>query len=272
MIRESWQLLRTPKPKADESFMSYITRLTEQNGYSSPAWIMNLAKLNSNLLGHSCSFLSNKSESFKLLANLGCIDTSELTLLSYQPFGNEYDGYYLFFDNPVPRDCIRPGHPKICPQCLSEVPYCRRIWEFILVTVCPKHKCQLIDECPNCNQRITWARSSLTTCRCKFDWREAPPLSVPESELQLTCLVFQKCGLLNEAEKPFLLHCNPLLALSLEDLTLAIIFIAGQQQGLSLSTINHLVSRRKNKDFHELFTKTFYIFESWPNNYYRFLD
>ncbi|MDT7541678.1 MAG: hypothetical protein QOE33_1582 [Acidobacteriota bacterium] len=252
--------------------MGYITRLTEQNGYDSPAWIMNLAKLNFNLRGHSFSFLSNKSESFNRLANLSCIDPSELTLLTYQPLGNKYDNFYLFFETPVHKDFIRPGHPKICPQCLSDAAYCRRIWEFILVTVCPIHKCQLIDECPNCNQRITWGRSRLTTCQCKFDWRDSLVLTIPESESRLTRLVFQMCGLLSNGEKPFLPQHTPLLALGLNDLTLAIIFIAGQQQGLSLSTIHHLIPRRKNKDFHKLFTDAFYIFENWPNNYYRFLD
>jgi hypothetical protein len=272
VIAESWRLLRTPKPEADESFMGYITRLTEQNGYDSPAWIMTLANLNFNLRGHSCSFLSNKSRSFKQLANLSCIDTSELTLLTYQPSGNKYNGSYLFFGTPAYRDSIRPGHPKICPRCLRDAPYCRRIWEFILVTVCPIHRCQLIDECPNCNQRITWVRNKLTTCQCNFDWRDSHVVSVPESELRLTHLVFQICGLLNDEEKSFLPQRNPLSAHGLKDLTLAMIFIAGQRQGLSLSTINHLMPGRRNKDFHKLFTNAFYIFENWPNNYYRFLD
>jgi hypothetical protein len=112
----------------------------------------------------------------------------------------------------------------------------------------------------------------LTTCQCKFDWRDSPVASVTESELQLTRLVFQVCGLLSDEGKSFLPQRNPLFALGLKDFTLAMIFIAGQQQGLSLSTINHLIPRRKNNDFHKLFTKAFYIFENWPNNYYCFLD
>ncbi|HEV2912600.1 MAG TPA: hypothetical protein VGX92_04725 [Pyrinomonadaceae bacterium] len=68
------------------------------------------------------------------------------------------------------------------------------------------------------------------------------------------------------------LNQNPVLNLSLQDLLLAVFFIAGQYQGLLVSTGRKLIPFGRNKDFHNLFSLAFSVFEDWPNAYYQFLD
>lgn len=265
-------LLVRGKPNTDESFIGYIIRLTEQNGYDSLSWILRMANLDCGKMGTSYGFVFGKPESFSLLTKLTCISLSELASITY-PLA---DGLYfdcLFFGNIVPKSCIQLRYAKLCPVCLLESSYSRRIWDFALVTTCLKHKCLLIDECPNCGKPLTWLRNRVSVCSCEFDWRESAPLPVKESELTLTQHVHQLCGLpIYNTDTQEQINQNPVSKLSLQDLLLTIFFIAGQRQGLSVSTGRRLLAFRRNKDLHELFTTAYSAFEDWPHIYYRFLD
>jgi len=266
------RLLRTSKPKADESFMGYIIRLTERNGYESPSWILEMAELNCGASSPSCSFSFGASERFNLLAKLTDTNISELLSITY-PLANVEHDYCLFFDNIIPRYCLRLGRPKICPECLLESSYCRRIWDLSIVTTCLKHKCLLLDECANCESFISWSRNHVSICSCEFDWRKSTPISVGASELSLTQHIHWLCGLpIDKDYTQDRLHQNPVLNLSLQDLLLTVFFIAGQYQGLLVSTSKNLIPFGRNKDFHNLFSLAFSVFEDWPNAYYQFLD
>lgn len=183
MLAKRQMLLRTPEPKADESFLGYIIRLIEQNGYEHPAWIINLINLRNSSLSPCYAFMHPASESFQLLASLSGSNADKLSLLTYQPSNERSGNLYLFFGAPVHRSFIRHSNPKVCPQCLREASYCRRVWECALITVCPVHECLLIDECPQCKERIRWIRAEVSRCPCGFDWREASLPSVQEHEL-----------------------------------------------------------------------------------------
>src|SRR5215213_1809569 len=149
-------LLRTPEPKDDESFLGYILRLAEQNGYERPGWITNLVNLRNRSLSPSHSFIPTSSEAFQLLIKLSNSTADKFLSLMYQPLDSRVNNIYLFFSHPVHRSFIRTSHPKVCPECLREMSYCRRIWEYALVTACPVHQCMLLDECPHCKRHIRW--------------------------------------------------------------------------------------------------------------------
>ena len=270
MATISQRLLKTPRFKSDESFMGYILRLAEENGHSTPQWIINLAKFN-NLLPN-CSFTSTSSESFKLLASLSGSTVSELEEITYPPVGIPSYNFHLFFGVPVHRSFIQPRHPKICPECLREAAYCRRVWEFVLITACPVHKCMLLDECPNCKLPIKSGRSCVSGCPCKFDWREAAVSTAQDHEVSLARVIHWLCGLSQGEERHYFSQKNPAFKLSLQDFAYAVIFMAGQLRGLSLTTIWPLLSIVNVKDFHHLFTGAYYIFDAWPKHFYEFLD
>jgi hypothetical protein len=64
----------------------------------------------------------------------------------------------------------------------------------------------------------------------------------------------------------------PALYLSLNDLLLAVFFIACDHQGIRESIPRVSVAHDKNKYFHTLFTKSFSAFENWPQNYFDLLN
>lgn len=251
--------------------MSYIIRLTEQNGYTSPTWIIRKAELASGISRH-CSFVFGEPEQLRLLSNLTGSSISDLAAAAYPRDNQYYPSRYMFFDLAVNYYSIRLTYPKICPLCLSEDPYCRRIWDIVGVTTCPKHKCLLIDECPNCMRRITWVRKRVSVCPCEFDWREAEVTPVEESELALTYHVHRLCRLStdNRAGK---FPVNRILdrGFTLQDVLSVLFFFVGQYRGMSLTTGKLLHPVGKNEDLHVLFNKAYCVFEDWPNNFHTFL-
>lgn len=56
------------------------------------------------------------------------------------------------------RERKRPGL-QVCPKCLAEgLPYYRKRWRLGFVTVCSKHRIQLLDACPKCKRPIVFQR------------------------------------------------------------------------------------------------------------------
>ena len=256
---------------ADESFMGYVLRLTEQNVYETPSWVLKLAGLDYKQLRRSCAFVF-KPESAAGLAQVTDVGATELARLTYPPVvARDGNSLYRFFGQPLPQYALRPTQPKVCPQCLAETAHCRRVWEFSLVTACPRHGCLLIDKCPKCKAPISWLRDSLCVCPCKFDWRKARVNRLEENELALACHIHSLCGLDGNAP-PNSGGRNPALALELQDLISAVSFIAGQYQGLLTVTGKQLARCSRNVELHALYARAFAVFEDWPINFYRFLD
>lgn len=266
------RLLISGKPYPDESFMGYFLRLTEQNGYDSLSWIFQMADVNYDGTRQAIMSAFEVSKRLSGLAQLAAISLIELIKLTYNRVrGTDGLPLHYFFGQPVSQDLIRANRPKICPDCLSELSYCRRVWEFSAITICPTHRRLLIDECPKCKRRISWSRKTVTVCSCKFDWRESPASPVGEQELRLTCHIYQLYGL-PAAGLEAQTFSEPILRLSLNDLLRVLFFVAGQQRGLSSATSRHLIAAGKSQNFHSVLTKAYSVLENWPINYFRFLD
>jgi hypothetical protein len=97
----------------------------------------------------------------------------------------------------------RPWLPY-CPSCWhdDDDPYCRRQWRLMFVTVCPRHRCQLLDRCVACGapcniDHVPSDANAITHCyRCQCDARraQASPLDHTASRhclLQLQTLLIE---------------------------------------------------------------------------------
>lgn len=274
MIEKIKRLRLRDRPQPDESFTGFFIRLTELNDYDTPSWIFEAAGLNHRLIHMGCSFAFDKSVDLSLLAQLTGVEAHELMAMTY-PSKNKSDSVFMcsMFGMAVPKYVIRLRRCRICPLCLVESLYCRRIWDLAAATVCPLHKCQLVDECPKCKQRITWVRNKVAVCNCKYDWRSCVPEQVENSELEVTKQIYKLCGLPidgSTADKE--LNGNPLLSLSLEHFLSALFFVASQYAGITDTKGKFLAPSRSNSEIHSLITRAFKVFENWPDNYYSFLD
>src|SRR5947209_6813246 len=129
------RLIVRAEPNTDESFGGYIVRLTEFNFYDSPSRILKLAGIERKFLDGGYSLLFKKSFDLSSLAWLTDTDIAKLTKLTYPPvIRREGSKSRSIFGLPVRKNCIRVRFPKICPECLKESPYCRKLWDLSPVT------------------------------------------------------------------------------------------------------------------------------------------
>lgn len=271
-VRRDMRLLISCKPYLDESFMGYVLRLTEKNGYDSLSWIFQVASMNYKKSRQGGMFAIDTLKSLTHFAQLAGVNSAEIFRLTYpRVAGSEGEPLHYFFGQPVPQHSLRLTKPRVCPDCLSESPYCRRQWELSVVTTCPKHQRLLLDECPNCSKRISWSRNRVPFCTCKFDWRDSPVSTVSEQELRLTRQIHRLCNLTDKAGNSESFP-EPVSRLTLNDILLVLFFIAGQFRGISSTTTTHLQSSGRNQAFHNTLTNAYLIFENWPSNYFKFLD
>jgi TniQ len=261
------RLLRTPKPWPDESLMAFILRLTESNYYDLPSWILELSGLT------TYSFVLGPPDKLERLSRLTGVGVPELADLGHPPAGAEDSLTYnnCFFGLPVPKYCLRVESPKLCPVCLAESPYFRRVWDLAAVTVCPIHRVMLIDECPQCSRRIGWRRRKVCACRCEFDFRRAEAASVGAAELSLTEHIHRLCGLLTPGRNAEGDSNNPLLELTLNDCLRALLFIAGQYQNILDTKGKNIATQKQNSEIHALLLRAWAVFDDWPRNYFEFL-
>lgn len=272
MLPKSNVLLRFESPKLDESFMGYAVRLTEKNGYSTPLWILNHSKINGALINVGCPFVFSRSTDLTYLAALTNQRIESLEALLCPPVGGAGKLMQRMFGQPVPKHLIRLKHSKICPRCLRESSYHRKVWDLAVVTACPVHECFLLDECPNCRKKLSWFRKRVSVCRCGYDWRNATTLPIIREEIRLTKFVYKQFGLPDDQCGTGLPVSTPLIDLELKDVLTAVLAIASQYSGINDAKGKILTTSHCNDALHALLLKGFRAFDEWPDNYYKFLE
>lgn len=260
-------------PTANESFMGYIMRLTEFNGYDTPAWILDRCGIDSRLINVGCSFVFNASTDLTALAQLTGTKTEELTPMLCRPALGRRTPRQFFFGSPVPKLLIRLKHPKVCPPCLLESGHHRKIWDLATVTACPRHKCLLLDVCPACGKKLAWYRRRVSVCRCEYDWRATSTTSVDDSELKFVRLIYARCGIdSGPCSEPNSADRSPFQNLELENMLVSVVAIAGQLAGNNDAVGKRLTSSRKNEEVHSMLVRGFSVFEDWPQRFNQFLE
>jgi TniQ len=283
MVAKDRLLLFSAIPHLDESFIGYLLRLKEVNRYQTLSWILQLAGIK-NYARSSFSFAFNGSLDVSPLARLTGVKESALASMLYVPLRlseKRMMGDYSVFGSSVPHYIIQTRKPKLCPSCLRESNYARKIWELAPVTVCALHQCLLLDECRSCGKRITWNRTGISRCRCGFDWRDHETALVDDSELAVTRQIHLLCNLSVDSQTAGEFRSNnPLYELGLRQFISALIFVASQLDGAAQRkgqrTIDtkgkHFAPSKSSAEIHALLCKALPVFDDWPNNYYSFLD
>jgi hypothetical protein len=194
-----------PQPRDGEILSSWMVRLSLENRF-------HLHTFYSKLLGYKHQIWtrdvdrSATSELIQLLSDCSScpIEKIEATTLRH------YDG--LMYEDVrlhgvarwiVPLGIYHRLHRRgmqCCPACLKdEIPYYCLKWRTSFFTICEKHRCFLIDECPNCGAKVEYHRlgigkysdagvRDLKLCsQCYFDLSTAPlryPQRLPEHVVQ----------------------------------------------------------------------------------------
>lgn len=267
------RLLVTPPPKHDESLTGYLVRLSDLNNYGGPEWILSAAGI---YKGHNSwqwpSFVFRHSTDLEKLRELMGLSLPHLETLLYPPAeaAGTSLGTHLFYDSPVPQSMIHPQPPKVCPACLKESPYCRRIWDFKLVTCCPTHGCLLVDECQNCHKKLKWYRPATSFCECGLDLRKAHLQSTNDAAARLSGILCRLCGLSGSPNDMAIGEHNPLATLNLEYAVVAVLFLSSRIIHGHITGGGMVLP--SNREVHEILLQTASIFENWPDGFHAFIE
>lgn len=182
-----------PEPLQDELLSSWLVR-TAYAHHTHPHTFVNL------FLGNNCERISQKEIDILLAHNeissleqktLNKINIFQMTLKSYESYLQE--------------KIISNGFNKLlcslrfCPKCLKadKVPYFRKIWKVAFYTVCSKHKCFMLDTCPQCNTKIDISKMyqnkfSFQYCyKCGFDLKQSKVITL-NKEMKSNLFLYER--------------------------------------------------------------------------------
>ncbi|WP_158260728.1 TniQ family protein [Pleurocapsa sp. CCALA 161] len=197
-------MLCTPQPYHDESLASYILRLSEANYYESPHWILQLVSCSANRV---LKFALDRSKVTKLSQLTGIDDK----LLQSKAFRAIRGHYFISYE-------VNQKATHLCPKCLKESSYARFLWDVDINRVCHIHRCNLVNKCPQCHQKIQWSRPGVTKCKCGFDFRDSAVTNATNSQVNFA---LYRVGCWGDAECMKLVKAtyredNPLFCLTFE--------------------------------------------------------
>ncbi len=263
------RLLRTPSPQPCESLMGYIIRLTEQNHYDSPRWILELAGLKLNTLVEGWQQLCYADVDFSRFKQITGLSDLEVEALRFQIGYDQFNREYIpNWD--LPLNAIIFSHPKVCCYCLRESNYCHKLWDLLPITACWRHAAILLDKCPTCRKRLSWNRNRVNRCRCGQDLRAielmpASQVSMERIEGLLTAWKILGSAGIDEFESPNK-RPEPLDNLSFGDLCCAFIELAKFYLIIEPDIIS---AATENELWHRAFETVQAIFQGWPYSFYQ---
>ncbi len=189
--------MRRPKPISDESYLGYLLRLADINGYDTSKWILNKSdlKTNANL---ACVLLTHQKPNYERLATLSGLTVKQLSALTYQAAGQRHVKVFGYQVRPF---LLRPQRPRICVACIVNHRIAASSGISLWLRACPIHRVMLLERCPKCKRQITWFRSRVNYCPCGADWRDGKTTDLPEYECVVSRLIYEAFGLVARPKK-----------------------------------------------------------------------
>lgn len=84
---------------------------------------------------------------------------------------------FFLGEEQVPASFIRIEARTVCPLCVSETQWSRGEWELKAYTSCHLHGVKLVDRCDQCEQKLSWGRTELSSCYCGRGLAAIPPVA-----------------------------------------------------------------------------------------------
>ncbi|MBW7474326.1 TniQ family protein [Paenibacillus oenotherae] len=263
-------LRRRPVPFPDESIRGYIVRLAHLNR-TSPRNIYQKSSLLTGTVPRSLLMITDKVPLSKL-QDLTLIEESKLYDLSFYSLAGKYRDKRE--DLKILRRISAKGFcsvffSQVCPICLSEKDFHRKLWELRMITTCHLHKCRLVSTCPQCGKILSPYRRFVTYCDCGFDLRKCSAKYVNSSDILLPTYINEKyftgiktIHLTEEFQQLSFRHF-----LYLHIFLYEYIF----KCEFSQSDLQYSASF-KPEIMHQVSLKTFEIFIGWPKSFYEFIE
>lgn len=267
----SEHLRKRPDPFPDESIRGYMIRLAKLNK-TTPRSIYQKASLMTGNVPKSLLMITDKVSLLKL-QELTMVDESKLIDLSFYSlagrYGNEEAAFNILSRISISGVCST-SFSQICPMCLEEKSYHRKIWEIRTITTCHIHQCRLVYSCPKCMKPISPLRRFITHCNCGFDLRSCIVNSVSPTDILFSAHIneryFKKTrttvSLREEFQQLSFRHFIYLHIL------FCYYFFKSDSHSFDVNYANAF----KPVNIHQISIKTFQMFMGWPNKFYEFIE
>ncbi|WP_053980720.1 TniQ family protein [Marinagarivorans algicola] len=249
------KLLSRPYFYSGECQISYLIRVSEQNGFKHIGHLLHHAGLDwKNNRAPIHQILTGEFDLAPYLLALNLPETqSEITPI-FQKFKRVVDTPYLLVK-----------YPKVCPECLKELGYCKYEWNILPVLACIKHRKILVDIHPDSGNRLSWYRQYLN----KFD-NDSGVVRAINHPIQPA--VIQLCkyveslltGRKKSASIPVILH-----GLEINESLSLIHFIAHYQARLLACSFKPV--GMDNKELGQHYQKVWEMLHAWPDSFYALL-
>lgn len=248
-------LLSKPHSFEDECKVSYLIRVSDSNGFKHIGHLLRYAGLQwKNNRAPIHQILTGEYELTKYLSNLGMTECQSKVEQTYRYFKRVVDTPYLLVK-----------YPKVCPECIAELEYCKYEWSFLPLLACTRHKKMLIDVHRGTGKRLSWYRQHLN----KFDGAEvieADNGNALSAAIQISQYVE---GILSgrkiNVSAPVILH-----GLEFRE-SLSLIHFIGHYQARLLGGSFKPVSM-ENRELGQHYQNVWKVLHNWPDSFYELLS
>jgi hypothetical protein len=151
-------LVHHPAPDSTESFLGYLLRLSQVNGYRSPWSIFALARMKQ----HEIRTTGIRANRLAAIANC---DVSKLEAIAYSA-PRDNPRWCRILGHPLVLADLSLRNPKLCPQCIEERGFIEAHWDLTFMMACKIHQSLAISHCPKCEKPLRWFRPGILECEC----------------------------------------------------------------------------------------------------------
>ena len=162
----------------DESLPGLLTRLAEYNGLDSPVRILRH-------VGLAPGFEKSQTDLSDLAQFIG-VGRPSLEAASFAPL-NSGSMHLSFGGVRISRDHMGTMGDRVCPLCIEESRYSRRLWHLRAYVACHDHGVVLTDSCRKCDAPLSSLRPTLAQCKCGEPFHIGPDAN--SRELRLAALL-----------------------------------------------------------------------------------
>lgn len=248
-------LLYKPEAYSDECILSYFIRVSESNGFGHIGKLLKHAELN---------WKNNRAPVHQILT--GEFDIAPiLTKLQLPKASSKLAPIYSSFQRVIDTSYLIAKYPKVCPECLQELGFCRYQWALLPVVACTKHGKVLLDINPSDGKRLSWYRHYLD----RFD----EDSFIKSSEFKASSRSIQQSlyiEALISGQRPLGSIPSVLMGLELKDTLSLIHFIAHFQVRLMGEAFNSVALN--NCELAYIYENVWEALQNWPDSFYSLLS
>ena len=250
----------TPAPHPDESPKSYLTRLSEVNGYQG-------SRVISSLVNGSGEYVITSGWDYGRIRRLVGEQCDVPMDFGYRVSGKKCREAGRLLGHEIHVRHLGLQKARICPDCLAMLRYVPAKWDLKAYVACPYHGCMMLKHCAECGRRILHERPGVAVCQCGANFCDMTTAPAPP-ELLALCEILEA---LATGDSRALIHA-PYLGFPVEDLLKmdlkVFLRVVVRLASLNRKLIHDGVWPMSSSEIAEMLSSVGKMFCDWPRNFH----